>query len=313
MADNRTMAQMLKAPIEGYEDAIVVPPINANNFELKQPLINLVQSNKFTDGEAEIAASLEDKITIKMKQMMNEMKALVVTTLAPVKAVEEVCVTCGSNHNFNHCPLTRGGNDFPVFHDNIQQFQQTAAVDGICKDVLVPLGSYVTGDFVVSIYAPDEQIPLILGRPFLRTARALIDVYDEKLILRDMYSGNPTIQSDDSFPSSSPMKTKDTFRIISNPLFEFDDSFKSSNVNPLFEENNKDAEIKSDSIPPGIDLTLPPTFEVSSSNPTSPTLTGEKICSWKMPMFFSLVRFVWKMMTQITIRKKIIVLGNLLT
>nr|GEY53925.1 reverse transcriptase domain-containing protein [Tanacetum cinerariifolium] len=47
--DNRTMAQMLQAPIEGYEDAIVVPPINANNFELKQTLINLVQSNQFTD------------------------------------------------------------------------------------------------------------------------------------------------------------------------------------------------------------------------------------------------------------------------
>ncbi|GJW12761.1 reverse transcriptase domain-containing protein [Tanacetum coccineum] len=312
MADNRTMAQMLQAPIEGYEDAIVVPPINANNFELKQPLINLVQSNKFTgrqdphnhlrffnkvtstfrhpevpntsvklllfpfslDGEArdwldkepprsiltwddlvskfinqffppskttylrnkitnffqepnetfneawerfkgllrqcphhgfselhqldtfynslnsndqdaldsaaggnfldkmpqeglaiieskskvrysrsrasdsrvstdaplsnsspsnnsfdmqQIAASLEDKMTIKMNQMMNQMKALVVTP-APVKAVEEVCVTCGSNHHFNHCPLTRSGNDFPVFQDNIQQFQQTAAV-----------------------------------------------------------------------------------------------------------------------------------------------------------------------------------------
>nr|GFC78433.1 reverse transcriptase domain-containing protein [Tanacetum cinerariifolium] len=48
MADNRTMAQMLQAPIEGYEDAIVVPPINANTFELKQTLINLVQSNQFT-------------------------------------------------------------------------------------------------------------------------------------------------------------------------------------------------------------------------------------------------------------------------
>nr|GEX01363.1 hypothetical protein [Tanacetum cinerariifolium] len=51
MKDNRTMAQMLQAPIEGYEDAIVIPPINANNFELKQTLINLVQSNQFT-GEA---------------------------------------------------------------------------------------------------------------------------------------------------------------------------------------------------------------------------------------------------------------------
>nr|GEZ31365.1 reverse transcriptase domain-containing protein [Tanacetum cinerariifolium] len=48
MADNRTMAQMLQAPIEGYVDAIVVPPINANNFKLKQTLINLVQSNQFT-------------------------------------------------------------------------------------------------------------------------------------------------------------------------------------------------------------------------------------------------------------------------
>ncbi|GJT63762.1 reverse transcriptase domain-containing protein [Tanacetum coccineum] len=74
------------------------------------------------------AASLDDKMAIKMKQMMNEMKDLVVTTPALVKAVEEVCVTCGSNHNFNYCLLTRGGNDFPVFHDNIQQFQQTAVV-----------------------------------------------------------------------------------------------------------------------------------------------------------------------------------------
>nr|GEX95174.1 hypothetical protein [Tanacetum cinerariifolium] len=39
---------MLQAQIEGYEDAIVVPQINANNFELKQTLINLVQSNQFT-------------------------------------------------------------------------------------------------------------------------------------------------------------------------------------------------------------------------------------------------------------------------
>nr|GFB65334.1 reverse transcriptase domain-containing protein [Tanacetum cinerariifolium] len=48
MANNRTMAQMLQSPIEGYEDTIVVPQINANNFELKQTLINLVQSNQFT-------------------------------------------------------------------------------------------------------------------------------------------------------------------------------------------------------------------------------------------------------------------------
>nr|GEV13168.1 reverse transcriptase domain-containing protein [Tanacetum cinerariifolium] len=39
---------MLQEPIKGYEDAIVVPQINKNNFELKQTLINLVPSNQFT-------------------------------------------------------------------------------------------------------------------------------------------------------------------------------------------------------------------------------------------------------------------------
>nr|GEW75673.1 hypothetical protein [Tanacetum cinerariifolium] len=282
MADNHTMAQMLQAPIEGYEDAIVVPPINANNFELKQTLINPVQSNQFTgrqdphnhlreariwldkepprsiltwedlvskfinqffspskttylrneitnflqksnetfneawerfkdllrqcphhgfselhqldtfynilnpnDQDAldsaaggnfldkipreylsiieskskvrysrssvidvrsnananlsssqlnsfdlqQIAAALKDKLDIRMNRFeksLNEIKNSIVTPTAPLKAVTEVCVTCRSNHSYNQCPLTRGGNDYPVFHDNIQQFQIAA-------------------------------------------------------------------------------------------------------------------------------------------------------------------------------------------
>ncbi|GKF10079.1 hypothetical protein Tco_0048005, partial [Tanacetum coccineum] len=35
MDDQRTMAQLLEAPTAGYEDAIVVPEITADNFELK--------------------------------------------------------------------------------------------------------------------------------------------------------------------------------------------------------------------------------------------------------------------------------------
>nr|GFC78056.1 reverse transcriptase domain-containing protein [Tanacetum cinerariifolium] len=42
MADNRTMAELLQEPINGYEDTIVIPEIAANNFELKHGLINLV-------------------------------------------------------------------------------------------------------------------------------------------------------------------------------------------------------------------------------------------------------------------------------
>nr|GEZ10706.1 DNA-directed DNA polymerase [Tanacetum cinerariifolium] len=47
MADNRTMAELLQAPTEGYEDAIIIPEIAANNFELKHDLINLVQNKQF--------------------------------------------------------------------------------------------------------------------------------------------------------------------------------------------------------------------------------------------------------------------------
>nr|GEY58178.1 hypothetical protein [Tanacetum cinerariifolium] len=76
----------------------------------------------------QIDASLEDKLDIRMnrfKKSLNDMKAFI-TPIVPIKAVEEVCITCGANHRYSHCPLARE-NEFPVFHDNIQQFQ-TAAV-----------------------------------------------------------------------------------------------------------------------------------------------------------------------------------------
>ncbi|GJY39273.1 reverse transcriptase domain-containing protein [Tanacetum coccineum] len=53
MADNRTMAELLQAPTEGYEDAIVVPAITADNFELKHGLINLVQNKQFFGHDKE--------------------------------------------------------------------------------------------------------------------------------------------------------------------------------------------------------------------------------------------------------------------
>ncbi|GJU04414.1 reverse transcriptase domain-containing protein, partial [Tanacetum coccineum] len=47
MDDTRTMAQLLEAPTVGYEDAIVVPEITADNFELKHGLLTLVQNKQF--------------------------------------------------------------------------------------------------------------------------------------------------------------------------------------------------------------------------------------------------------------------------
>ncbi|GJZ14700.1 reverse transcriptase domain-containing protein [Tanacetum coccineum] len=53
MDDTRTMAQLLEAPTEGYEDAIVVPEITADNFELKHGLLTLVQNKQFFGHDKE--------------------------------------------------------------------------------------------------------------------------------------------------------------------------------------------------------------------------------------------------------------------
>nr|GEV75981.1 reverse transcriptase domain-containing protein [Tanacetum cinerariifolium] len=58
--------------------------------------------------------------------------------------------------------------------------------DGIARDVFVPVGKFTfPADFVVVDYKSDPRVPLILGRPFLRISRALIDVHGEEMILRD--------------------------------------------------------------------------------------------------------------------------------
>ncbi|GJR51248.1 hypothetical protein Tco_1401769 [Tanacetum coccineum] len=51
-----------------------------------------------------------------------------------LKEVEEKCTHCGSNHSFNVCPMTRGGYESPVYHDNFQQFQQTASVGNFVQN-----------------------------------------------------------------------------------------------------------------------------------------------------------------------------------
>ncbi|GKC83929.1 reverse transcriptase domain-containing protein [Tanacetum coccineum] len=52
MAD-RTMEELLRAPTEGYGEAIVLPEINADHFEIKTNLLQLVQANPFHGLENE--------------------------------------------------------------------------------------------------------------------------------------------------------------------------------------------------------------------------------------------------------------------
>ncbi|GKC09200.1 reverse transcriptase domain-containing protein [Tanacetum coccineum] len=163
---------------------------------------------------------------------------------------------------------------------------------GIAEDVVVRVDGFTfLADFVVVNFEPDPRVPIILGRPFLRTAKSLIDLYEEKLTLRvgsdalvfyaekskksknkqfalaisiidfskdEPFSGSTTNHFNTLPPSSSPVKTSDNleefvdeltllkkdvhFQVYSIPLFEFDDNFTSSNVNPLFNKMVEDVE-----------------------------------------------------------------------
>ncbi|GJW48484.1 reverse transcriptase domain-containing protein [Tanacetum coccineum] len=56
---------------------------------------------------------------------------------------------------------------------------------GIAKDVRLMVGKFqFPADFVVVDFEPDPRVPLILGRSFLKTSHALIDVYEGEITLR---------------------------------------------------------------------------------------------------------------------------------
>nr|GEU84897.1 reverse transcriptase domain-containing protein [Tanacetum cinerariifolium] len=189
MADQRTMAELLQAPTEGYNDAIVIPAILGENFELKHDSLNAVTGgNLLTKTPRDALTIIENKSKVrnsrnkpvvikvstnapssstpcfpKIAALANAIKVMHLqksSPLASVKAVEEICVTCGGPHPYHQC-LTIDGNVFPEYQDNIQGYV-LAVVD----------------------YVVDPRVPLILERPFLRTRRALINVYDEELTLR---------------------------------------------------------------------------------------------------------------------------------
>ncbi|GKA09797.1 reverse transcriptase domain-containing protein [Tanacetum coccineum] len=56
---------------------------------------------------------------------------------------------------------------------------------GIPKDVIIKVEKFnFFADFIIVDFEAVPRVPIILGRPFLRTARALVDLYEEKLTLR---------------------------------------------------------------------------------------------------------------------------------
>ena len=60
-----------------------------------------------------------------------------------------------------------------------------AQPEGVLEDVLVKVGKFIFPvDFVVMKMEEDNQVPLLLGRPFLATGDVLIDLQKGELTLR---------------------------------------------------------------------------------------------------------------------------------
>ncbi|GJT15947.1 reverse transcriptase domain-containing protein [Tanacetum coccineum] len=83
-----------------------------------------VSSNSSTPGISPDVAAL----TTEVSELKNMMKTMLIDKQkaqapAPVKAVEQSCVTCGGAHSYRNCPATDGN----VYRDNIQEYVSQAA------------------------------------------------------------------------------------------------------------------------------------------------------------------------------------------
>ncbi|GJU03304.1 reverse transcriptase domain-containing protein, partial [Tanacetum coccineum] len=131
--------------------------------------------------------------------------------------------------------------------------RSTTSPSGIAEDVFVKEGKFhFLADFIVVDYVVDPRVPLILGRPFLRTARALIDVYGEELTLQvddeaiTFKYAQEVLGFSDSSTSGNPTPSLDP---ILSTSFSSLTPFEGGDF--ILEEI--EACLTNDSIPPGID------------------------------------------------------------
>nr|GEW65503.1 reverse transcriptase domain-containing protein [Tanacetum cinerariifolium] len=114
---------------------------------------------------------------------------------------------------------------------------------GVAENVFVKVGKfYFPVDFVVLDFIADLRVPLILGRPFLSTAHALIDVYEGEIILRHdgqsltLKCGDIPSISYNNFESLNKIDLIDaTCEEYSQEVLGFSDIVANDNSTPYFE------------------------------------------------------------------------------
>ncbi|GJS01623.1 reverse transcriptase domain-containing protein [Tanacetum coccineum] len=88
-----------------------------------KPVVAKVSTSTSTSGISPDVSELKDMVKALLLDKKNQSQAPAHQTPAPVKAVEESCVTCGGAHSYQNCPATDGN----VYHDNIQAYVSQAA------------------------------------------------------------------------------------------------------------------------------------------------------------------------------------------
>ncbi|GKD34385.1 hypothetical protein Tco_1249894 [Tanacetum coccineum] len=109
-----------------------------------------------------------------------------VITPATVKAIEESCVICGDAHAYYNCNATDSNQSSVCAVTGT--YNQVAPPNRASNQMAPPGGELILRDGDEHAYYncnDDPRVPLIPGRSFLWTGRALIDVYGGELILRD--------------------------------------------------------------------------------------------------------------------------------
>nr|GEU75740.1 reverse transcriptase domain-containing protein [Tanacetum cinerariifolium] len=89
-------------------------------YSRDKPVVAKVSTNASTSGVSPDVAELKDMVKALLLDKKGQNQSL-----APVKAVEESCVTCGGGHSYRNFPATDGN----VYHDNIQEFVSQASAN----------------------------------------------------------------------------------------------------------------------------------------------------------------------------------------
>nr|GFA09156.1 reverse transcriptase domain-containing protein [Tanacetum cinerariifolium] len=173
-----------------------------------------VNSSSSTPAILSDIAELKDMVRALLLDKKNQSSAPATSpTPAPIKAVESNCVTCDGSRTLPGNTITNPkeelkgtttrsgvayqGPTIPTPSKVVKQELTPTCMTleladrsvfkpiGIAKDVSVKVGMfYFPADFVVVDFEPDPRVLLILGRCFLKTGRALIDVHKGELTLR---------------------------------------------------------------------------------------------------------------------------------